>query len=190
SANEGALVWDLLAQVQKTENRKVLFGKQVPQENTSKDHKITVYKRIGESLLPALYLTHPETVGKRCKGKAEEYAPPARFLSIVLTMHSLFKIYQEKAARLRVTGRGLGDPDAAEADDVSDNVGGPIQECGMAIFRPLPSPFADHGKGESCISTRSRLGESGSTCSRLGQSGRQPGWSGQCAEPRLESRRL
>ncbi|KAJ7939175.1 hypothetical protein B0H13DRAFT_1698168, partial [Mycena leptocephala] len=103
SANKGALVWDLLAQVQKTENRKVLFGKQVPQENTSKDHKITVYKRIGESLLPALYLTHPETVGKRRKGKAED----------------LFKIYQEKAARLRVTGGGLGDPDAAEADDVS-----------------------------------------------------------------------
>ncbi|KAJ7197872.1 hypothetical protein C8J57DRAFT_479770, partial [Mycena rebaudengoi] len=100
-SNGGVLIWALLAEVQKTENRKVLFGP-APEENTGKDTKIAVYGRIGSIILPEEYKTHPGDVAKRVKGKAEE----------------LFKTYKIQAERLRVTGGGIGAPGDVPGDGV------------------------------------------------------------------------
>ncbi|KAJ7278764.1 hypothetical protein C8J57DRAFT_1059764, partial [Mycena rebaudengoi] len=89
-SNGGVLIWALLAEVQKTENRKVLFGP-APGEG-----------RIGSIILPEEYKTHPGDVAKRVKGKAEE----------------LFKTYKIQAKHLRVTGGGIGAPGDVPGDGV------------------------------------------------------------------------
>ncbi|KAJ6447637.1 hypothetical protein DFH09DRAFT_1386296, partial [Mycena vulgaris] len=100
AANGGALTWTLLACLQEKENFSVLFGKQDPKENTSSDHKITVYERIAQKMFPEDFKTHAKMLGRRVKGKTED----------------LCKIYKEKAARLRVTGGGVGAPEDSGAD--------------------------------------------------------------------------
>ncbi|KAJ6555530.1 hypothetical protein B0H10DRAFT_1690033, partial [Mycena sp. CBHHK59/15] len=99
AADEGALTWILLEKLQKKENFVVLFGKQDPKENTSGDRKITVYERIAQEMFPEEYKDHSKTLGARVKGKTED----------------LCKVYKEKAARLRVTGGGVGAPEDAGA---------------------------------------------------------------------------
>ncbi|KAJ7429466.1 hypothetical protein B0H11DRAFT_2300612 [Mycena galericulata] len=93
-AEDGKLIWDLLAQMQAKENRLVLFGKNAgTNENTKGNSKIIVYKRIGSVILPELYEKSPNTLAKRVKGKAED----------------LVKSYKAHAKKLQVTGGGLQD---------------------------------------------------------------------------------
>ncbi|KAJ7321038.1 hypothetical protein DFH08DRAFT_970335 [Mycena albidolilacea] len=62
--------YDLIAQMEVKENRLVLFGKQ-GDENTPGESKIAVYKSIGSKIIPAMYATSPNALGKRVKGKAD-----------------------------------------------------------------------------------------------------------------------
>ncbi|KAG2065830.1 hypothetical protein BDR04DRAFT_956730, partial [Suillus decipiens] len=78
------LVWQLLAQIELSENRVVLLGKQKKGENTSGDSKVTVYQRMAASCCASLiifYLTSPSC--------------------------SLMKKYKVHAQRLRTTGEGV-----------------------------------------------------------------------------------
>ncbi|KAJ7362685.1 hypothetical protein DFH08DRAFT_799707 [Mycena albidolilacea] len=70
-ADDGALTWALIAQLEVKENRLVFFGKDRKDENTSGDSKIAVYKHIGSVILPDLFATSPNALAKRVKGKAE-----------------------------------------------------------------------------------------------------------------------
>ncbi|KAJ7124037.1 hypothetical protein C8R46DRAFT_971700 [Mycena filopes] len=90
-ADDGALTWALIEQMEVKQNRLVLFGKQDKSENTSGDSKTAVFKRIGSVILPDLYAIAPNSLGKRVKGKAE----------------ALVDLYKEHAKRLQVTGGGL-----------------------------------------------------------------------------------
>ena len=83
-ANDLALTWELVGQLEKHENYRVLFGKRDKNEvwwtvslrinltshqNTSSDTKVDVYKRIAERILPELYARHSGTAAERVKGK-------------------------------------------------------------------------------------------------------------------------
>ncbi|KAG1790148.1 hypothetical protein EV424DRAFT_1619190 [Suillus variegatus] len=87
------LTWQLLTEAEKPENRKTLLGKR-KDENTSKDTKIAVFKRIGSVILEDLYAINPDAVGDRLS------YPPAR---------SLVNRYKRHARRLRTTGEGVQD---------------------------------------------------------------------------------
>ncbi|KAJ7147188.1 hypothetical protein C8R43DRAFT_953368 [Mycena crocata] len=98
AANDAALSWAVVNQMQVKDNRLVLFGKNPgTNEGTKGDSKTIVYKRIGAEILPDIYKTHPNTLGKRVKGKAEDN----------------YKFYAKK---LQVTGGGLDN----DQDDDSD----------------------------------------------------------------------
>ncbi|KAJ7151178.1 hypothetical protein C8R46DRAFT_914372, partial [Mycena filopes] len=62
TVDKNKLIWDLIGEMEKPENSKVLFGKKAPGENTSGDKKVTVYKRIGENILPEYYKLEPGTL--------------------------------------------------------------------------------------------------------------------------------
>jgi hypothetical protein len=91
AANKSTLILQLLCEVEKTENFKVLFGKKDKREarkyiysdavffthfiqNTSGESKISVYKRIGSVLLPEMFALEPSTVADRVKAKMERYS--------------------------------------------------------------------------------------------------------------------
>ncbi|KAI0090051.1 hypothetical protein BDY19DRAFT_863936, partial [Irpex rosettiformis] len=63
-------VWELLAEVEKSENYKVLLGTQ-PGENTSGDMKNTVYTCIGKALFLELYEIDRVLLASRVKKKFE-----------------------------------------------------------------------------------------------------------------------
>ncbi|KAF7377321.1 hypothetical protein MSAN_00152700 [Mycena sanguinolenta] len=107
SANRGALIWDLIAQMEVKENRLVLFGKQDKDEKSIGDRKITVYKRIGGEIMPEYFEKSPNALAKRVKGKAED----------------LINAYKELAKELQVTGGGLQND-----DDDSDNEGSGVHQ--------------------------------------------------------------
>jgi hypothetical protein len=84
------LIWSLLNEIEKPANYKVLFGKKDKDEvkahsilsgcrsldrsfsqNTSGERKVTVYKRIGQALVPNLFAINPNVVADRMKGKLE-----------------------------------------------------------------------------------------------------------------------
>ncbi|KAJ7809439.1 hypothetical protein B0H13DRAFT_2221068 [Mycena leptocephala] len=111
SADEGALIWELIAQMEVKENRLVLFGKQDKNENTSGESKIAVYKRIGTKILPDLAQTSPNALAKRVKGKAED----------------LVNTYKKLAKQLQVTGGGLRNDDDDD-DDGNDSDGSGVHQ--------------------------------------------------------------
>ncbi|KIK34680.1 hypothetical protein CY34DRAFT_17552 [Suillus luteus UH-Slu-Lm8-n1] len=86
------LTWQLLTEAEKPENRKTLLGKR-KDENTSKDTKIAVFKRIGSVILEDLYVINPDAVGDHVK-KHFDY---------------LVNHYKHHAHRLRTTGVGIQD---------------------------------------------------------------------------------
>ncbi|KAG6835665.1 hypothetical protein H0H93_015973 [Arthromyces matolae] len=88
------LTWNLINEVEKTENRKVIIGK-LKNENSSRDHKIQVYKRIAEKILPVMFAGDAGTAANRVKSKWE----------------ALRKTYAERAKRLRATGEGVQNSD-------------------------------------------------------------------------------
>ncbi|KAG2059512.1 hypothetical protein BDR06DRAFT_874498 [Suillus hirtellus] len=94
------LTWLLLAQAKKAENRKTLLGKK-KDENTSKDTKIAVFKRIGSVILADLYAINPDAVGDRVK-KRFDY---------------LVNRYKHHARWLRTTGEGLQDDNLGDEPD-------------------------------------------------------------------------
>jgi len=104
SHNNSDLIWKLITQLQHPSNFKTLFGTS-PGENTSGDTKVAVYKRIAAALFPQYFPELPTgaqpdktvqknqtTITKRVKARAEE----------------LQKTYKKHAARLRLTGSGIG----------------------------------------------------------------------------------
>ncbi|KAJ7301738.1 hypothetical protein DFH08DRAFT_96508 [Mycena albidolilacea] len=104
SANEGALIWALLDEMQVKDNRLVLFGKNPgTTEGTKGDSKTAVYKRIGSKILPELFENSPNALGKRVKGKAED----------------LVTAYKKQAKKLQVTGGGLQN-DGDDNDEVHE----------------------------------------------------------------------
>ncbi|KAJ7608615.1 hypothetical protein DFH06DRAFT_1017570 [Mycena polygramma] len=108
TADGGALIWALIAQLEVKENRLVLFGKENKGENTSGDSKIAVYKRIGSEIMPEIFKVSPNALGKRVKGKAED----------------LVSTYKTEAKKLQVTGGGLRNDD----EDANDENGEDSEE--------------------------------------------------------------
>ncbi|KIM68061.1 hypothetical protein SCLCIDRAFT_999323 [Scleroderma citrinum Foug A] len=90
-ADDNALVWQLIAEITKPANLKVLCGK-TKHENTSGETKASVFRRIGSILLPELHIIDATATGDRIKGKYE----------------GLAKVYKQHAKRLTVTGEGIG----------------------------------------------------------------------------------
>ncbi|KAG2065332.1 hypothetical protein BDR04DRAFT_1033086 [Suillus decipiens] len=88
------LVWQLLAQIELSENRVVLLGKRKKGENTSGDSKVTVYQRMAASVFPQLH---------------SQNACCASLIIFYLTSPScsLTKKYKVHAQRLRTTGEGV-----------------------------------------------------------------------------------
>ncbi|KAF8870796.1 hypothetical protein CPB84DRAFT_1801536 [Gymnopilus junonius] len=79
AANDHNLVWLLLAEIGKLKNFRVLFGKTDADnmkhpviQNTSGESKIAVCKRIGQVLLPHLFLEHATVVREHIRGKINE----------------------------------------------------------------------------------------------------------------------
>ncbi|KAJ7129130.1 hypothetical protein C8R46DRAFT_1143499 [Mycena filopes] len=99
-ADSSEMTFELITQMEVKENRLVLFGKQ-GHENTSGDSKVAVFKRMGSVLFPTMYLTSPNTLGKRVKGKVE----------------SLVKTYKKFAKKLQVTGGGLEKDDSGDVHE-------------------------------------------------------------------------
>ncbi|KAJ7436138.1 hypothetical protein B0H11DRAFT_1831189, partial [Mycena galericulata] len=103
TADKGKLIWALIAEMERKENRLVLFGKE-KNENTSGDSKIAVYKRIGGVIMPDLFAQAPNSLAKRIKGKAED----------------LVSTYKTLAKELQVTGGGLRNDDEGSGEDVHE----------------------------------------------------------------------
>ncbi|RDX49664.1 hypothetical protein OH76DRAFT_1556319 [Lentinus brumalis] len=66
--NNSILIWNLLSECEKEENRKVLFGKK-DDENSSSENKIAVCKRVASAVVPALYAPDGTVAGERVKAK-------------------------------------------------------------------------------------------------------------------------
>ncbi|KAG2065131.1 hypothetical protein BDR04DRAFT_1033549, partial [Suillus decipiens] len=84
-------VWQLLAQIELSENRVMLLGKQKKGENTSGDSKVTVYQCMAASVFPQLHSQNAVAMGDRVKRKYEY----------------LTKKYKVHAQRLQTTGEGV-----------------------------------------------------------------------------------
>ncbi|KIM67989.1 hypothetical protein SCLCIDRAFT_106838, partial [Scleroderma citrinum Foug A] len=69
-ADDNALVWQLIAEITKPANLKVLCGK-TKHENTSGETKASVFRWIGSILLPELHIIDATATGDRIKGKYE-----------------------------------------------------------------------------------------------------------------------
>ncbi|KAG2072925.1 hypothetical protein BDR04DRAFT_1230188 [Suillus decipiens] len=85
------LVWQLLAQIELSENRVVLLGKRKKGENTSGDSKVTVYQHMAASVFLQLHSQNAVAMGDQVKQKYEY----------------LTKKYKVHAQRLRTTGEGV-----------------------------------------------------------------------------------
>ncbi|KAG1724314.1 uncharacterized protein EDB91DRAFT_1087499 [Suillus paluster] len=96
------LVWQLLAQIELSENRVVLLGKRKKGKNTSGDSKVTVYQRMAAAVFPQLHSQNAVAMGDRVKRKYEY----------------LMKKYKVHARHLQTTGEGI----QSDANgNVSDN---------------------------------------------------------------------
>ncbi|KAJ7113279.1 hypothetical protein C8R43DRAFT_961647 [Mycena crocata] len=93
--NGGELIWKLLAEVEKTPNRLVILGKNDPSENSEGVSKASVFKAIGQVILPDEFALDEDAVAKRVKSKYSD----------------LYDIYKKQNKRLRQTGGGLGGND-------------------------------------------------------------------------------
>ncbi|KAI1791040.1 hypothetical protein LXA43DRAFT_889863 [Ganoderma leucocontextum] len=68
TANHSAIIWSLVSEMERTENRKVLFGKK-SDENSSPEHKISVCKRIAKAIVLNLYSLNATVAGERVRSK-------------------------------------------------------------------------------------------------------------------------
>ncbi|KAG1724315.1 uncharacterized protein EDB91DRAFT_1340086 [Suillus paluster] len=85
------VIWQLLTQIELSENRVVLLGKRKKGERTSGDSKVTIYQRMGATIFPQLHSLNAVAVGERVKRKYEH----------------LTKKYKELACWLQTTGEGI-----------------------------------------------------------------------------------
>ncbi|KLO13913.1 hypothetical protein SCHPADRAFT_827308, partial [Schizopora paradoxa] len=101
------LVFALLTEMEKDENRIVLCGKRPGEVRTSGDSKNTVYRRIAQAIFPEICkisIGHATVVSERVRVKAEY----------------LFKQYKEKARRLYQTGEGIGGEESTQGNGTTD----------------------------------------------------------------------
>lgn len=104
--DNGRLIWSLLAEIEKDENRHVFLGKADKADNTKGDSKTKVCKRIAEAILPDLYDLSPTTMGDRIKSKIE----------------ALIKDYKKHSKRLIETGGGIrNEPDENSGGDSAES---------------------------------------------------------------------
>lgn len=102
ATNNNTLIWELINEIENTQNFKTLYGTQKGEvcnfylrrtqlilhahKNSSGDTKIKVYKRIGQKILPDLYALDEDTVASRVKGKIEECVKLDSHLLVVYDM--------------------------------------------------------------------------------------------------------
>ncbi|KAF9234902.1 hypothetical protein BU15DRAFT_51992, partial [Melanogaster broomeanus] len=98
-ADDHALIWKLIDEIIKPANYKVLCGKLDKAENTSKETKASVFRRIGSVLLPTSIALMVQQLEIELKGN----------------MKWLAKTYKHHAKRLLITGEGITDADELEA---------------------------------------------------------------------------
>ncbi|KAJ7577898.1 hypothetical protein C8J56DRAFT_737782, partial [Mycena floridula] len=108
SEDDGKLTWNLITQIEKPENFKVLFGTKAGEaiistflwlqmlnhpQNTSGDSKAKVHRRIAEALIPEQFKDNQKSAEKKIKTKIE----------------GLHRTYKEKVKRIQQTGEGHRD---------------------------------------------------------------------------------
>ncbi|KAF8988002.1 hypothetical protein BDQ17DRAFT_1222407, partial [Cyathus striatus] len=91
------LTWDLLTELEKPANHPYFFGKVNKTDNTPKDTKSKVIKRVAQAILPKEYDLNPNTISNRVKVKVD----------------SLFSTYKTHEKHLWCTGEGVGDQENA-----------------------------------------------------------------------------
>ncbi|KAF8074111.1 hypothetical protein FPV67DRAFT_1650802 [Lyophyllum atratum] len=117
--NENFLTWALLTELEVEKNYKVIFGKKDKSENTSGETKVTVFKRIGEKILPELFAVDPTVIADRVKSKVE----------------SLVRTYRKHHKKLWQTGGGV----QADGDDDEPSQE-PSQEGALDFYIPPTGP--------------------------------------------------
>ncbi|KAG6878044.1 hypothetical protein C0992_008712 [Termitomyces sp. T32_za158] len=101
-------------------NYKVLFGKKDKTENTSGETKVTVYKHIGQKILPELFDLDAGTVADRIKSKIE----------------SLTKMYRKQHSKIYQTGGGI----QSERDENQPESQSNSQETILDYYIPSTGP--------------------------------------------------
>ncbi|RXW25843.1 hypothetical protein EST38_g118 [Candolleomyces aberdarensis] len=108
--NNHALIWALLTEIEKPENRPLFFGRVNVNDNTTGDSKAKVCKRLAKAIFLEECKIDAVGMGKRVKAKIEV----------------LFKEYKKHSARLCLTGKGVmghgdgeNDPDPSRVPDDS-----------------------------------------------------------------------
>ncbi|KAI6006490.1 hypothetical protein F5J12DRAFT_892685 [Pisolithus orientalis] len=99
-ANDHTLVWQLISEITKPQNLKVLCGKS-KHKNTSGETKASIFWHTGSVLLPELYSMDAAATRDQIKHKYQ----------------GLMKLYKQHVKRLAITGEGIG-TDAEDGMDV------------------------------------------------------------------------
>ncbi|PIL25066.1 hypothetical protein GSI_12955 [Ganoderma sinense ZZ0214-1] len=122
-ANGSHLMWLLITEAEKEENRKVLFGKRSDQvsfllhgarifsnilQELVAEHKTSVHKRIASIVIPKIYALDSSVAGDRVKGRVA----------------SLVSTYRSLATKVTSTGRGVLDMPILE-EELEDS----LEEC-------------------------------------------------------------
>ncbi|KAI6006652.1 hypothetical protein F5J12DRAFT_720752 [Pisolithus orientalis] len=128
-ANDHTLVWQLILEITKPQNLKVLCGKS-KHKNTSGKMKASIFWHIGSVLLPELYSMDAAATRDQIKHKYE----------------GLVKLYKQHAKRLAITGEGIGTDakdgmDAETYDIISQFPFFPDLHCIWAM-KPNKNPIA------------------------------------------------
>ncbi|KAF9232442.1 hypothetical protein BU15DRAFT_55018 [Melanogaster broomeanus] len=106
-ANNHALVWQLIMEITKPQNLKVLCGKLTKHENTSGETKASVFRRIGSVLLPELHAVDATATGDRVKGKYEwALVPIQRMFPFFPDLHRIWATKPNKNPIAVTTGVG------------------------------------------------------------------------------------
>ncbi|KAJ6779215.1 hypothetical protein DFH09DRAFT_1369675 [Mycena vulgaris] len=114
--DHGALIWKLLAEVEKKENCLVILGKNDSSENSSGMTKAAVFKAIGRIIFPNECAIDADDIASRVKSKYE----------------NVYGAYKQHVKRLRDTGGGLGGNDSDDSDES-------LHEY-MACYIPIGGP--------------------------------------------------
>ncbi|KAG8942203.1 hypothetical protein FRC03_003531 [Tulasnella sp. 419] len=109
-----AKVYELLTEVEDDENRIILLGKKDPKDKTSGESKSAAYRRIGAAIFGEEYNV----------AQASDDAKERKAVELMLTnrvkakWENLIKEYKVQAARMTVTGGGLGEITENQADNI------------------------------------------------------------------------
>ncbi|TBU42531.1 hypothetical protein BD309DRAFT_844860, partial [Dichomitus squalens] len=128
SANDSYLLWQVISEAEKEENRKVLFGKKLDQVcNSSPANKAAVHKRIAAAVIPTLFALDGATAGDRVKGR----------------IAALITTYRSYACNVTSTGRGVQKNHILEGQDSPEDISEDGTTAGWIASVPWDGPDHD-----------------------------------------------